>query len=360
MVSTGVDLHAELPSVLAGAGRLLAPAPAARGASAKAAMLNGRVDLYWIPLGAGHHSVRLNGIVYEAIAAGLRRRSRRDLYHSALAIHLRGSTYMVEMTPVPDDRGDQRGVVSAGPVGLRSLGHLRLFRYEIRRWRNGIVPDLNFAVASPIRITTDSLVAQRIFDVVDEVPTPVWGRDELHAGEMWSCNSIISWVITRAGLDPHAIALPPHGRAPGWDAGIAVAGRLAPSLVHEERHHSAESPLTRGWASSILRSRERAARYAAEDRGNTMATATLIARHRVNDYSAWRSVYDSVEQLRQQHGCTHDEVLVDPADREDVLVLHRFPTIEQAEAFAGSQELREAMSRAGVAGPPRIEIAVEA
>lgn len=43
-----------------------------------------------------------------------------------------------------------------------------------------------------------------------------------------------------------------------------------------------------------------------------------------------------------------------------MLVLHRFATIEQAEAFAGSQELREAMSRAGVAGPPRIEIVVEA
>ena len=91
-----------------------------------------------------------------------------------------------------------------------------------------------------------------------------------------------------------------------------------------------------------------------------MATATLIVRHRVNDYSAWRSAYDSVDELRQQHGCTHDEVLVDPADKQDVFVLHRFPTVEQAEAFAGSNELREAMSRAGVAAPPRIEIAVEA
>ena len=91
-----------------------------------------------------------------------------------------------------------------------------------------------------------------------------------------------------------------------------------------------------------------------------MASATLIARHRVNDYSAWRSVYDSVDQLRQQHGCTHDEVLVDPADKEEVFVLHRFPTVEHAEAFAASNELREAMGRAGVAGRPRIEIAVEA
>ena len=91
-----------------------------------------------------------------------------------------------------------------------------------------------------------------------------------------------------------------------------------------------------------------------------MAIATLIVRHRVNDYSAWRSAYDGADGLRQQHGCTGDEVLVDPTDKQDVFVLHRFPTVEQAEAFSGSDELREAMGRAGVAEPPRIEIAVEA
>ncbi len=29
------------------------------------------IDLYWLPLGAGGHSVRLNGRVYEALAARL-------------------------------------------------------------------------------------------------------------------------------------------------------------------------------------------------------------------------------------------------------------------------------------------------
>lgn len=91
-----------------------------------------------------------------------------------------------------------------------------------------------------------------------------------------------------------------------------------------------------------------------------MNAATLIVRHRVNDYGAWRTAYDSVEDLRQQHGCTGAEVLVDPNDKQDVYVLHRFPSLDQAQGFAGSSGLRDAMSRAGVAGPPRIEIAVEA
>jgi len=91
-----------------------------------------------------------------------------------------------------------------------------------------------------------------------------------------------------------------------------------------------------------------------------MAQATLLVRHKVEDYTAWRSVYDSVDGLRKEHGCTDAEVMVDPADGSDVYVLHRFPTLDQAQAYAGSNELREAMGRAGVSGPPRIEIAVEA
>jgi quinol monooxygenase YgiN len=90
-----------------------------------------------------------------------------------------------------------------------------------------------------------------------------------------------------------------------------------------------------------------------------MAQATLLVRHKVDDYSGWRAAYDSVEGLRQEHGCTSAEVMVDPGDAEDVFVIHRFPTIDQAQEFAASDELREAMGKAGVQGPPRIEIAVD-
>ena len=91
-----------------------------------------------------------------------------------------------------------------------------------------------------------------------------------------------------------------------------------------------------------------------------MATATLIVRHQVEDYGAWRVVYDGVENLRQQYGCLEADVTVDPGDKNDVFVIHRFPTIDAAQGFAGSGELKEAMGRAGVTGAPRIEIATEA
>jgi hypothetical protein len=183
------------------------------------------VALYWIPLGAGGHSVRFNGIVYEALRAAIERRARCDLYHSALELVLPAGRFMVEMTPVPDRHGDQRGVVAEGPVGTRAARRLRIFRYEVRRWRDGVVPDLGYAVDSPQVLSTDIATVQRVFDLLPSMPSLVWGRDESHAGEMWSCNSITSWALAQAGIDADAISMPPRARAPGWDAGIAVARR---------------------------------------------------------------------------------------------------------------------------------------
>ena len=181
------------------------------------------VELYWIPLGAGHHSVRINGLVYEAFTSALERRARCDLYHSVLVVCLPDGNYWIEMTPVPDNHGVERGVVAEGPVGSRLLGRSRLFRYEIRRWWDGVVPDLDFAVGSPIRVSDDSGVAHRIFDLLPTVPRHVWGRDVLDVGDMWSCNSVVSWTLASAGVDTSAIPMPPKGRAPGWDAGLAAA-----------------------------------------------------------------------------------------------------------------------------------------
>jgi len=42
---------------------------------------------------------------------------------------------------------------------------------------------------------------------------------------MWNSNSVVSWVLSRAGLVEGAGRPPGNGRAPGWDAGVVVAGR---------------------------------------------------------------------------------------------------------------------------------------
>lgn len=184
------------------------------------------VELYWLPLGAGGHFVRLNGRLYEALVARLEKRQCRALYHSALVVTVPTGEFVIEQAwPIPDREGARRGVVAEGPVGSRWTGSLRVFRYEVRRWRDGVIADIGEAIDSPRRLTSDPLIAQRFLDLVPEAPTPVWGRDELHAGEMWNSNSVISWLIARSGLDVEAVHPPAGGRAPGWHAGLVVARR---------------------------------------------------------------------------------------------------------------------------------------
>jgi hypothetical protein len=183
------------------------------------------VELYWIPLGAGGHVVRLSGRLWERTGALIHGRRADDLYHSALVIHLDGSRFVIEQTPALAAPGDGRGVVVQGPVGVKVAGRFRLFRYEVRRWKEGTIPDLAYAVGAPIVVTGDPARASRILELVPSVPPLVWGRDERRTGDMWNSNSVISWLLGRAGIDVASIRPPARGRAPGWDAGIAVAGR---------------------------------------------------------------------------------------------------------------------------------------
>jgi hypothetical protein len=193
--------------------------------SAAAGPEKAAVDLYWLPLGAGGHFVRLNGRAYEALVARLERRPTCDLYHSALQVQVPEATYVIEQTPVHDLSGKQRGAAVEGPVGSRRASRFRIFRYEIRLWRDGRIPDVAEAVDSPQRLSNDVDSARRVLELVPQVPTLVWGRDEFGTGEMWNSNSVTAWVIARSGIDTESIQPPAGGRAPGWRAGLVVARR---------------------------------------------------------------------------------------------------------------------------------------
>ena len=93
--------------------------------------------------------VRWNGRVYERLLARIEHRPVRDLYHSALEVHTGVDRFVIEMAPVWVDHGADRGVVREGPVGSQVLGRSALFRYEVRRWRGGVIPDVAEAVGGP-------------------------------------------------------------------------------------------------------------------------------------------------------------------------------------------------------------------
>jgi hypothetical protein len=184
------------------------------------------IDLYWLPLGAGGHFVRLNGRLYEAIQAFRERRGRFDLYHSALEVHVPEARFTIETAwPIPDDEPASRGVVVEGPVFSPRLSRFRALRYEVRAWRDGVIPDILEAMESPQRLSDDEETAARVLDLAGSVPALVWGRDELGTGDMWNSNSVISWIIARSGLPTDGIRPPIRGRAPGWEAGLVAARR---------------------------------------------------------------------------------------------------------------------------------------
>lgn len=196
------------------------------------------IDLFWLPLGVGGHSVRWNGRIFEMLCAVRERRAPKALFHSALRVTLPPDEYVIEMTPVQTGDPANRGVVGEGAVGATWAGRWRFGRYEVHSWRDGTIGDVDEAVDSPQRVTSDDASCRRLLALLPEVPFPVWGRDELRTGSMWNSNSVVAWALSVSGVDVSAILPPAGGSAPGWNAGIVTA---------ERRTHPARSvgvPLT--------------------------------------------------------------------------------------------------------------------
>ena len=195
------------------------------------------VYLYWIPLGAGTTVpvVRWSGAAYEALMAARARRKRRPLFHAALEAHYATTRYTLEMTPAWGQPAGDRGVVTTGPVGVRALGALPLFRYEVRCWADGTIPDLDYAVGAAKRLDVASDSAPSILQSARTLPAFTWGRDVLHTGDMWNSNSVVAFVLATSGYEADALHPPGDGRAPGWHAGIVAAGQANASTGGHEQ-----------------------------------------------------------------------------------------------------------------------------
>jgi hypothetical protein len=88
--------------------------------------------------------------------------------------------------------------------------------------------------------------------------------------------------------------------------------------------------------------------------------ATLFVRHQAADYTAWRRTYDAFQPQAKTLGVQADAVYQSSDNPNEITVTHEFTSIEAAQAFAGSPELRTAMHDAGVVGAPTIWFATRA
>ena len=82
--------------------------------------------------------------------------------------------------------------------------------------------------------------------------------------------------------------------------------------------------------------------------------ASMFIKHRVADYARWKPVFDEHEPLRIEYGTVGHSLHRDADDPNVIIIAFRVNDLNRAKEFAGSEELRAAMERAGVLGPPEI------
>ena len=93
---------------------------------------------------------------------------------------------------------------------------------------------------------------------------------------------------------------------------------------------------------------------AAVSRPAAASGVRMYVRHEVSSYATWRKAYDSFEASQQKLGVLAQAVYQSLDDPNDITVTHDFASAAKAKAFAGSEELKAAMQKAGVKGAPQI------
>ena len=86
----------------------------------------------------------------------------------------------------------------------------------------------------------------------------------------------------------------------------------------------------------------------------------LIIRHKVQDYSVWRPGYDGHAAARTAAGCLSAQVFQSANDSNEITVIMDWPSVETAQAFASSPDLKEVMKNLGVISQPDVSFLVEA
>jgi quinol monooxygenase YgiN len=91
-----------------------------------------------------------------------------------------------------------------------------------------------------------------------------------------------------------------------------------------------------------------------------MIMASMLVQHNVKDFAAWKRVYDSVADMRSSNGELSDHIYRDASDPNKLTVMFKWDSLENAQKYSQSPELKAAMEQAGVEGPPEIYFLNEA
>ena len=88
--------------------------------------------------------------------------------------------------------------------------------------------------------------------------------------------------------------------------------------------------------------------------------ASMLVQHKVKDFAAWKKVFESNAGLRTSNGELSAQIFRDASDPNKVTVVNKWNSLANAQKFAQSPELKAAMEKAGVEGPPTVYFLNEA
>jgi len=86
----------------------------------------------------------------------------------------------------------------------------------------------------------------------------------------------------------------------------------------------------------------------------------VIVQHHVADYDRWYPAFTEHEEIRRRHGATGHSINREVADRNSIVIVNEFATLEGARSFSQDPSLPAAMQRGGVEGAPQVWILDEA
>jgi len=80
----------------------------------------------------------------------------------------------------------------------------------------------------------------------------------------------------------------------------------------------------------------------------------LLVRSNVSDFARWKPVSDAHLSARQRAGLKEEHLFRNADEPNEVLLLFSVEDVDKAKAFTASDDLRQAMEKAGVSDKPDV------
>jgi hypothetical protein len=80
----------------------------------------------------------------------------------------------------------------------------------------------------------------------------------------------------------------------------------------------------------------------------------IVVKHKVEDYSRWKPVFDEHGTTRGKAGCKGGQLFSSSDEANDLFILLEWDKKENATVFIESEDLKKTMQKAGVIGKPEV------